>query len=376
MSQPTIVYAKREIKRVLPLLVLAVFYTAFTYLLVYRGIRGRAASGLAALAGYSEVVGIYECGDLFLEALREMLEHLSFFGVIFFEFLLILRLFSAENRSEISDFIRILPLKEWKKTWIKAVVGEAVILISCLMFGLTGTVMDAVFTPQIQMMNKIIPNGTTNTNSCLMIWQIVLFLFLAMSAIYLILFAVQLCVHNMLLAFALGGGILVSILYFVLVFSSIYGGRAGAGARGISRSLMDYLPYCSEKQYEYMNYGIVSVNEMKWSYYTERLLFLLLLCGIGTAVILLSIRCRWSIRENQFKLVNSNAVQQFIFTGISLAAGMGISYAGGHAPLIGTMIRDQEGEFHYWIVSIAVAVFFLAILNLAVMYGKKKQRRG
>lgn len=373
MSQPTLIFAKREMKKVMPLFVLAVFYTAVTYLFVYRGINGGTASGLVALAGYSEVIGIYECGDILLNGIRRILEELSFFGVIFFDFILILRLFAAENRSEISDFIRLLPLKEWKKTWIKAAVGEVVILGSCVMFGLAGTVMDAIFTPQIQEINEMIPNGTTDTNSCLMLWQIVLFVFLAMSAIYLILFVAQLCVHNMLLAFAVGGGSLVSIIYFTAMFAGIYG-EAG-GMTGIPRSLSEYLPYCSERQYDYMDYGILSVLDLEWSFYADRLLFLLLLCGIGTTLILISIRCRWSIRENQFMLVNSNAVLQFIFTGISLAAGMGISYAAGNAPLIGTIYRDTGGEFRYWMVSIAVSALFLVVLNLAVMHRKKKQRR-
>lgn len=373
MSQPTVVYITREIKKVLPVLVLAVLYTMVIYLYVYMDVRDEIPSGLLALAGYSESAGIYGAGDLFLDSLRRIMGHLSFFGVVFFEFLLILRLFATENRSEISDFIRILPLKEWKKTWIKAGVGEAAILVSCLLFGLAGTVMNAVITPKIQQINEIIPNGTTNTNSCLMLWQIVLFVFLAMSAIYLILFAVQLCIHNMMLAFAVGGGILASIVYFVTMFATIYGDLGGM--TGISYSLIQYLPYRSEIRWEYL-YDIINVYDLEWSFYADRLLFLLMLCGIGIAMILLSIRCRWSIRENNFMLVNSNAVLQFIFTGISLAAGMGIALATGNAPLRGTIYRDTGGEFRYWMVSIVIAALFLLVFNLAVLVRKKKQRRG
>ena len=178
----------------------------------------------------------------------------------------------------------------------------------------------------------------------------------------------------MLFRSAVGGGSLVSIIYFTTMFAGIYS-EAG-GMIGISRSLFEYLPYCNEKQSDYMDYGILSVLDLEWSLYADKLLFLLLLCGIGIAMILISIRCRWSIRENQFMLVNSNAVLQFIFTGISLAAGMGISYAAGNAPMSGIMHRDMRGEFRYWMVSIAVSALFLAILNLAVMHRKKKQRRG
>ncbi len=373
MSRPTIVYIKREMKKVLPLLVLAVIYTAITYLFVYMNIKDEVSSSLLALAGYSECAGIYDLGDLFLDSLRRIMERLSFFGVLFFDFILILRLFATENRSEISDFIRILPLKEWKKTWIKVGVGEAAILGSCLLFGLTGTVMNAIFTPQLQEINEMIPDGTTNTNSCLMIWQIVLFVFLAMSAIYLILFVAQLCIHNMMLAFAVGGGILASIVYFVTMFANIYGDMGGM--TGISHSLTQYLPYRSETYLEFENQTI-TVYDLEWSFYAERLLFLLLLCGIGLAIILISIRCRWCIRENNFMLVNSNAVMQFIFTGISLAAGMGIALATGNAPFVGTIYRDTRGEFRYWMMSIGIAALFLLVFNLAVILRKKKQRRG
>mgnify|MGYP001030978760 FL=1 len=373
MSRPTMVYIKREMKKVLPLFALAVIYSAITYLFVYMAMKDEVSSRLLALAGYSECVGIYDLGDLFLDSLRRVMERLSLFGVIFFVFILILRLFATENRSEISDFIRILPIKEWKKIWIKAGVGEVAILGSCLLFGLTGTVLNAVFTPQIQEINEMIPDGTTNTNSCLMIWQIVLFVCLAMSAIYLILFVVQLCIHNMMLAFAVGGGILASIVYFIAMFANVYGDMGGM--TGISHSLTQYLPYRSETYLEFKNQTI-TVYDLEWSFYADRLLFLLLLCGIGLALILLSIRCRWCIRENNFMLVNSNAVLQFIFTGISLAAGMGIALATGNAPLIGTINRDTRGEFHYWLVSIGIAAIFLFVFNLAVMLRKKKQRRG
>ncbi len=373
MSRPTMVYIKREMKKVLPLFALAVIYTAITYLYVYMAMKDEVSSRLLALAGYSECVGIYDSGDLFLDSLRQIMEQLSFFGVIFFVFILILRLFATENRSEISDFIRILPIKEWKKIWIKAGVGEVAILGSCLLFGLTGTVLNAVFTPQIQEINEMIPDSTTNTNSCLMIWQIVLFVCLAMSAIYLILFVVQLCIHNMMLAFAVGGGILASIVYFVTMFANIYGDMGGM--IGISYSLTRYFPYRSETYLEFEN-QIITVYDLEWSFYADRLLFLLLLCGIGVALILLSIRCRWCIRENNFMLVNSNAVMQFIFTGISLAVGMGIALATGNAPLIGTINRDTQGEFHYWMVSIGIAAIFLLVFNLAVILRKKKQRRG
>jgi len=369
MSRPTMVYIKREMKKVLPLFALAVIYSAITYLFVYMAMKDEVSSRLLALAGYSECVGIYDSGDLFLDSLRRVMERLSLFGVIFFVFILILRLFATENRSEISDFIRILPIK----IWIKAGVGEVAILGSCLLFGLTGTVLNAVFTPQIQEINEMIPDGTTNTNSCLMIWQIVLFVCLAMSAIYLILFVVQLCIHNMMLAFAVGGGILASIVYFIAMFANVYGDMGGM--TGISHSLTQYLPYRSETYLEFKNQTI-TVYDLEWSFYADRLLFLLLLCGIGLALILLSIRCRWCIRENNFMLVNSNAVLQFIFTGISLAAGMGIALATGNAPLIGTINRDTRGEFRYWMVSIGIAALFLLVFNLAVMLRKKKQRRG
>ncbi len=372
MSRPTMVYIKREMKKVIPPLVLAVFYTVITYLLVFMVIKDELPYNLLALAGYSDIAGIARGGDLFLDGLRLVMGQVAFFGVIFFEFILILRLFATENRSEISDFIRLLPLKEWKKTWIKAGVGEAVILVSCLLFGLAGTVMNAVYTPQVQAFNGLFPGGMTNTDSCLMLWQIVLFVFMAMSAIYLILFAVQLCIHNMLLAFAVGGGILLSIEYFVTIFRNIYGGMIG----GIPRSLMEYLPYRIETSLEYM-YETIYVYDLEWSFYTDRLLFLLILCIIGIAIILLSIQCHWCIRENNFTLLNSNVVLQFILTGISLVAGMGISFASGNAPLIGTANGgDAQGEFRYWMVSIGIAALFLAVFNLAIMIRKKKQRRG
>ena len=120
-----------------------------------------------------------------------------------------------------------------------------------------------------------------------------------------------------------------------------------------------------------MDYGILSVLDLEWSLYADKLLFLLLLCGIGIAMILISIRCRWSIRENQFMLVNSNAVLQFIFTGISLAAGMGISYAAGNAPMSGIMHRDMRGEFRYWMARMLSATLQRMRFTLVCRYSSR-----
>lgn len=115
---------------------------------------------------------------MFIYSLCGKLDEFHVLAVIVLEMFLIRQIFYLENRAGIMDFLRILPIKEWKKVCIKAGVGKCVILGICAVFGLTGTIVNVILNPKITMLNELVQNAGTIGNSYVMLWQIVLIIFL------------------------------------------------------------------------------------------------------------------------------------------------------------------------------------------------------
>lgn len=373
MSKPVITYLKREIKKVLPVLILGIVYVAFIFGIVYLNLRDKYMDAILSFA-YSDWFSVDEIGDLFINRLCSYMEEFHLIFIIVFIGILVYRVFYQENRAEISDFLRTLPVKDWQKLWIKVGVGEGVILLVCALFGVTGTVMNAILNPKFQEISSFFPGDHAPVGSYVMLWQIVLMMFLGMSAIFLVLFAAQSIIHNVAVAFCVGSGVLFAPFYFTTVYESVV--NDSYIAHSIPLSLLMYYP-----EYIYGGEAIdvdlsyvgeqpmsmsVTIANAQWEWFSEKLLFLLVLILIALVIITAVAAFRWNIRESSNSIINSKAVTEFIFTGISVAVAASI-----------VLFNSDGGEdgFQVWLTSGLIAAILLAVANM-ILYAVQKRRRG
>lgn len=373
MSKPVITYLKREIKKVLPVLILGIVYVAFIFGIVYLNLRDKYMDAILSFA-YSDWFSVDEIGDLFINRLCSYMEEFHLIFIIVFIGILVYRVFYQENRAEISDFLRTLPVKDWQKLWIKVGVGEGVILLVCALFGVTGTVMNAILNPKFQEISSFFPGDHAPAGSYVMLWQIVLMMFLGMSAIFLVLFAAQSIIHNVAVAFCVGSGVLFAPFYFTTVYESVV--NDSYIAHSIPLSLLMYYP-----EYIYGGEAIdvdlsyvgeqpmsmsVTIANAQWEWFSEKLLFLLVLILIALVIITAVAVFRWNIRESSNSIINSKVVTEFIFTGISVAVAAAI-----------VLFNSDGGEdgFQVWLTSGLIAAILLAVANM-ILYAVQKRRRG
>lgn len=366
MDKATITFLKREIKKVLPVFVIAVLGGLLIFGKMYLSLRDHQLDGLLTFA-YMYDFWIDEAGDMFLGYLLQ--DTISVFAIAL-EVILILRIFILENRTDISDFLRILPIKEWKKTWIKVGVGEGVNAVLCILFGIVGTAVYAVLGTGIEEINRMIPVGTTPTNSLVVLWQFVFIMFCAMSAVFLILFAVQLCVHHRGLALFIGGGILVTPFFYTIAYPLLVEpGMKNSGMMPmITGSIVNFFPDCDFFSPEYSD---LTKRLIYWTGYTEKVLFLLILMAAALVVIALALHFRWNIQESNNLVINSKPVMEFILTGISLSAGVGMSLVFGDI-VVG--INHPLERFSTWIIIVIMTGFLLLIENIIVEIMQRKQK--
>lgn len=371
MSKPAITYMKREIKKSYPVFILGVLYSIFIFAIVFYELRDVQSEALVSFA-YPEFFDQMEGGDLFIYSLSHQMEKIHAFVVIVLEVLLIRQIFYLENRAGITDFLRILPVKEWKKTCIKAGVGETIIFGICVVFGLTGTIVNAILNPRITMANQFVPNYGATVNSYAMLWQIVLLMFLAMSAIFLVLFAAQICIHNSMVAYAAGAGILAAPFYFVTLYESVTTGKTYEGIGNIPKSLLYHEPLNFMRSTEYQNnYFTKEVTVYQW--YPEQLKFLILISLAAAVIIALAVKMRWNIRQSDHSIVSSLVILEFVLSGLFLCAGTGIAVATNNLPMH-IRQRDYAGELKFWLISIFIAGVFLLAANIGVLLKIKRRK--
>lgn len=371
MSKPVITYLKREIKKVLPVLILGILYVAFIFGIVYLSLRDKHMNAILSFA-YTDWFSVDEVGNLFIHRLCSYMEEFHLIFIVVFIGILVYRVFYQENRAEISDFLRILPVKDWQKLWIKVGVGESIILLVCALFGVTGTVMNAILNPEFQKISGFFPGDHAPVGSYVMLWQIVLMMFLGMSAIFLVLFAAQSMIHNMAVAFCVGSGVLFAPFYFTTVYESVVNDSVIAHSIPLSL-LMHYPEYLyggdmidADLSYVGGQSMPVTIVNTQWLWFSEKLIFLLVLIFIALVIIAAVAVFRWNIRESSNSIINSKAVTEFIFTGISVAVAASI-----------VLFNSDGGEagFQVWLTSGLIAAILLAVANM-ILYAVQKRRKG
>lgn len=369
MDKATVTFLKREIKKVLPVFVFGLLGVLVLYGYTYMNLRDQWLDGMLKFA-YKNYFHIYQVGDLFLSYLVR--DEVSLF-VILLEVLLVMRVFYLENRAGISDFLRILPVKEWKKTWIKVGVGEAVNAGLCILFGIVGTIVHAILCPGINEINGIMPQGTTDTDSLAILWQYVFILFCVMSAMFLVLFAAQICVHHKVVAFMVGGGVLFAPVFYSIAYPILI--EPVMINRGmlvmIPGSIFDFYPGKDYLAMENANAGSITKILVSWLGYTEKISYLLILAAAALVIIALALKFRWNIRESNNSIINSKAVMEFILTGVSLSAALGYVFVFGDIT-VGS--RDPYERFCTWIVIIIVTGILLFVENIVVEVMRRKRK--
>lgn len=110
MSKSSVTYMKRELRKVLPVFALAVLYAAFIFLVVCLELSDQNAQARLAIAFPNTV--FFNAGNTFCFMVASILGKFHSIAVIVLEVLLIRKVFYLENRAGVSDFLRILPLKE------------------------------------------------------------------------------------------------------------------------------------------------------------------------------------------------------------------------------------------------------------------------
>lgn len=363
MSKSSVTYMKRELRKVMPVFALAVLYAAFIFLVVSLKLSDYNAQARLTIAFPGGVS--FNAGNLFYFMVVSVLGKFHSIAVIVLEVLLIRKVFYLENRAGVSDFLRILPLKERDKLLFKVFAGELVILGFSVVFGVIGTVANAWIGPGVSEVNDFIP-GMGSFDSYAMLWQISFMMFLTMSAIYLVLFVVQCCIHSVPLASFVGIGILLAPGYYTLI-NWIFFGKLNM--TGVANCFL--YPY-PEYSYEGMPvYDVVQPVSVSWDQLTYKLLFLFVAILLALAVLVLVLRNRWNIRESNNLVINSPAVREFIITGFSISVGAGVSVLFN----VFNINMETSRQVSFYIATLIIGAIVWTVIHLIGFVREKRLKR-
>lgn len=368
MSKPAVTYMKREWKKVLPVFILSVCYAAFVFILVFitlKGANGQFRLGMA----YPDEYMSFQIGDIFMVSLSSVLGSFHGFAIIVFEAMLIRKVFYQENRAGVSDFLRILPIRERNKMAMKVFAGESVIFGFSLFFGIFGSITNALLNTGLTEIAEIMPIDKLTADGALsntyqMIWQTSGMMFLALSAMFLVLFVVQCCVHNMPVAMFTGFGILFVPIYYTSIYDYI----------SVKQTHMNVVAAGFLSHYPSIEYGEVGLEydipayTVEWEYMGETILFLSVVILLAVAMMVLILRLRWNIKESNNRMINSPAVAEFIITGLSISAGTAVAFITGNVPYAGA--ETAMDKYGFYIVTLIVGSIVWALIHgigLAVM---------
>ena len=359
---------KREWKKVLPVFALSVCYAAFVFILVFLALSDANTSFRLKMA-YPDGYPSFEIGDMFITAMYNVLIEFHGFAVIVFEAMLVRKVFYQENRAGISDFLRILPIKERNKAAMKVCAGESAILGFCVFFGVFGTITNAILSKGLAENASIMPiekitDGGSLSNAYSMIWQTSGMMFLALSAMFLVLFVVQSCIHNMPVAMFAGFGMLFVPTYYTVIYEMTT--IKDLHMSEVAGSFLHHFPMLHYGN-EYIGETEIYTMQAGFGYLGEKILFL---AAIGILALLL--RMRWNIRESNNRMINSPAVAEFIVTGFSISAGTAVAVITGNIPY--PEAETVMEEYGFFIVTLIVGCIVWAMIHgigLAVM---KRQR--
>lgn len=363
MSKSSVTYMKRELRKVMPVFALAVLYAVFIFLVVSLQLSDHNAQARLAIAFPGDL--FFDGGNVFCFMVVSVLGKIHSIAVIVLEVLLIRKVFYLENRAGVSDFLRILPLKERDKLLFKVFAGELVILGFSIVFGVIGTVANAWIGPGVSEVNDFIPR-MGSFDSYAILWQISLMMFLTMSAIYLVLFVVQCCVHSVPLASFVGVGILLTPGYYTMI-SWLFSDKLMDLTKVAGCFLYPYPEYSYEGMVAYNMLQSVSVS---WDQLEYKLVFLFIAILLSLAMLVLVLRNRWNIRESNNLVINSPAVREFIITGFSISVGAG----GSVLFYVSNMNMKTSRQVSFYITTLIIGAIVWAVIHVIGFVRAKRQR--
>lgn len=368
MSKAAATYMKRELRKVLPVFILGVLNAVFIFVLLYLELSKQNTTLRLFLAYMGDTY--VDGGDLFITRLCDYLDQWYPISMAVIEVLLIRRVFYLENRAGVSDFLRILPVKETHKILMKVCAGEAVIFGYCAVFGIIGTIVNALVSPGLTEINMILTAEGTASNSCAMLWHMTGMIFLSMSAIFLVMFVIQCCVHSVPLATVVGIGFLCVPYFYSMIYYMAKSGRTPIMHTAASL----FRPYMFEVKTQVSELSEPSCILMfEWLSPQKILMFFIFVIVTALVVLAATLYFRWNIRESNTYYINSPAVREFIITGFSVSVGIVVALMTGRIIRIAAgTVRGQRGFFG---VTLIVAAIVWGIFH-AVMWFRFFRRRG
>lgn len=371
MNKPAATYMKREFKKVMPVFVLAALYAGavFTFLYLYLCNEN---TDMRLMFAYPDNFGGMRTGDVLIGDLCRILDKIHPVAVILLEILLIQKVFYLENRAGVCDFLTILPIRQRDKILMKVCAGESVIFGFSLLFGILGSAVIAALNPGLSEMNAFVPNMAQVGNSYAMLWQITLMMFLSMSAIFLILFVLQCCVHNVAAAAFAGIGILLAPIYYTFLNYSMT--MQGHNLTEIVKGLIHPYPEVDTALvHQQSPYNEISVLLMRWDNAKYMVLFLAAVIVIALGVLVLAFRLRWNIRESDYLLINSPAVSEFIITGFSISVGTAVAWITNNT--VHMTSRGMTGDsYKFFVVSLIAGAVVWAAAHVIAALSARRQR--
>lgn len=301
MSQTTKTYVVRNIKKVLPVFILAMLFCVL--------LSGQFFNfSQAKWTAYLQMSGTYYLSSS--DVTNQIWDYFTSLFVltqpiVIFCLLLTLTLFFHEKNAGTSDFLAILPLKESKKIGIKLGIGIGAIAIVTVFLGLFITLVLAIYAPDLNHFTQLFWQYDCITGELyLRIWQILLELFLTETLVFFTFFLLQLWTQNILLGFVYGFGIICVPSFYSFLLnqfsskSSVLWFMGGFSSLQIQHSPVDNM--------------VTVTNQMA----TEKMIFLTVTLAVLIAAYILTLRLRLQVSERPNMPVRTTAISYFLVSGI------------------------------------------------------------
>nr|MBP3598208.1 hypothetical protein [Eubacterium sp.] len=373
MNKAIMTYGKRELKKVIVLPILAVLYIVLLFLLHGILVSGESYAQYVA-HGFPGVAGIYGTGDLYFHYLCErIMPDFTWLTAIFFVVFLVQRLFYLENRDGVSDFLRVLPIREREKTLVKLTIGESLILFYALLFGIAGTISYKCVNPSLRFRSEIIMNGSTDTNGLLVLWQMASLMFVTMSAMFLVYYLAQCCIHHRALAFVIGTGVLGVPALISYALNQIL--STDASWNDVTFAIV--IPYPEADTGAYLESWNTYIEKyvVQWKWYPSAMVFWLCVCVLIGILIAVAVKCRWNIKESSNRLINSGYVCTFIISGVTFCVALSVAMLRTAAMMSGMNLSDVTRSFMIVLFGLWILMFGIAQLVRVLYQMRVKNNR-
>lgn len=290
-------YMKREIKKTYPLLIVGLLFLVFMAVITTSMTKGVYEGALLELSDHFTSRAVWGMGDvvnLFINvAFGGSISTYYTLAILVFLVVLLQQTFLHENRSEIADFLQVLPLRERDKVIMKLINAHVAIAIYTVSFGVILSLSCLSVNDNLQKVADYYYTSFTQINPYAVIWQSVLLQFLGMSSLYLVFFLTITCIHNRFLSYAVGIGLMISPAAFCLWYDDIL--RYGQERNLIVRYFVPCY-FFPDTTYVDTSAGD-SYTIIQWGDYGAHALFYVGTIVVAALLIVLAVRRKWHIRE-------------------------------------------------------------------------------